>query len=238
MNFNFIVGPKFGFENFYELVRKGIDEQAVVVKLSEVILYLFRAVALFSMFDFSNPLILLFTPEFSSALGGCSAVHLFDLHLFLADHLTLVAPLLLEPFLPVGAYTITWCPPNSSILQGYDKAYKLQPHELTHAYITPTEDLNTFIKSQCKVVTYKARGRLKILRVIRIVLRYARTQKLQMISSYVGTSQNGSGTIFRTDGDLKTALKVNYFHAMDVSAIVQNQSTDFSICTMPTCKKH
>ena len=59
-----------------------------------------------------------------------------------------------------------------------------------------------------------------------------------MISSYVGTSQNGSGTIFRTDGDLKTALKVNYFHAMDVSAIVQNQSTDFSICTMPTCKKH
>ena len=54
MNFNFIVGPKFGFENFYELVRKGIDEQAVVVKLSEVILYLFRAVALFSMFDFQH----------------------------------------------------------------------------------------------------------------------------------------------------------------------------------------
>ena len=135
-------------------------------------------------------------------------------------------------------FATLWCPPNSSILQGYDKTFKLQPHELTHAYITPTKDLNTFIKSQCKVVTYKARGRLKILRVIRIVLRYARTQNLQMISSYVGTSQDSRGTIFRTDGDLKIALKVNYFHAMDVLAIVQNQSSDFSICTMPTWKKH
>ena len=62
----------------------------------------------------------------------------------------MLATPLFENFLPVGVYTTIWCPPNASIIQAYEKTFKLEPSDLVHAYLRPSEDLNNFVKS-CKV---------------------------------------------------------------------------------------
>ena len=227
-NFDFIVQHRTGFEKLYEFIF--YQRNSEVPKLSTALFHMLRLVPVFSMFDCTNPLIILFTPELSSALGDCTAVHFFDFNLLLIECLTLVCPLF-ENHLPLSAFTTTWCHPKCSILQSYEKTFKIDPTDLVHAYLIPTKELNDFVKSFCGAkITYKARGRLKVLRIVRIVIRYAKEKNLQLPNSY-------KNSIYRTDDVLKKALNVNYFHAMDVPAIVQFRcSEEYALCSRPKCK--
>ena len=227
---DFFLAPKRGFDKLFLYIFG--TPQKICQKppsLAAAVQALTRLTLLFSMFDNSNPLIILFTPELTELLGGCSAVHVFDLTLLLADCFDVTTSFI--DALPVARTPPIWCPSTCVAVQNYLIASKIKPSDLVNLYLQPKKDLNDFLQCVSKgPITYKAKNRLKLLRMVRIVLRYVQAEQLVLPNGF-------KNAIYCADSKVQQALKINYFHGMDGPFLILGQcyeaSPSFSTCRHP-----
>lgn len=178
--------------------------------------FLFRHVAQLCMYDSTNPLVVLFAPEFSSALQ-CTAVHVLDLLSFYDSLCEEVVVSVDDASLRV--FPPFWSGPEATVLKAYASTRVSTALEYVHLYVRPGKALLEFALQCCggKLTFSRGRDRLKILRLVRLVLRYAADRNLVLPGSF-------RDSIYVADSALQAALGVRYFHAMDVPVLVYHDA--------------
>jgi len=225
---DFAVEPSTAGRALFDLIRRlnierlSVADSTLPFTMTRFLMFFTASITLFSMYDSSNPMIILFSADFIQAVN-CTAVHVLDIPSFAANYVSF-----LYPFRALNSLTYivpTWSSPGHCIVLAHNRKHTFTVEEYLHKLVVPTKELVNLIRFQSKKKTICFRSKkLKLLRLIRSVARYAQDRQLFLPGSY-------KNSIFCCDERLKVCLDVRYFHLSDLPFILyQKCSSTISQC--------
>ena len=217
-----MIEPKENGKALFDLIERLTLKQLIQNEkrlFSLIALYSFfvSSITMFSMYDSSNPLIILFSADFIQALD-CTSVHILDLPTFLQDRFSLI-----YPFKSLSRYPVieaTWAPLESFVPSAHKRFQTFKVEEYVHKLVKPTSELIELIRYRSSISSISFRSKkIKLLRLIRSVTRYAQENNLNLPGSY-------KNSIYCCDERLNACLDVRYFHVADLAFILYYKCVD------------